>query len=325
MPDRITKFLHSRYAALPAGALMIAAAWSTHVDGSTPLQVDAGGIALPPAFRWIADADVSTWVALACNVAIMAALIILNNRYNLLRSMTMLAAVLFAAMQCATPHLTARFYTGPLLALVVCGCIGLMFGSYAQPEKRRQIFLVFFLLSAGMATQYAYAVYIPLMLLGCWQMRIMTARAAMAAIIGLITPWWLLLGLGIVHPADIRVPEPVKLLSYIDFSEGMQLGTAVVTAAVVFTASVALDFFRTIAYNARSRSYNGMIVLTGFITILAMAIDYNNVACYIPLMNVCAALQAAQFFVIHRSGRSWMGIAGLITVYISLYIWTMVD
>lgn len=325
MPDKITKFLHSRYAALPAGALMIAAAWSTHVDGSTPLQVDAGGIALPPAFRWIAPADVSTWAAIACNVAIMAALIILNNRYNLLRSMTMLAAVLFAAMQCATPHLTARFYTGPLLALVVCACIGLMFGSYAQPEKRRQIFLVFFLLSAGMATQYAYAVYIPLMLLGCWQMRIMTPRAAMAAIIGLITPWWLLLGLGIVDPADIRVPEPVKLLSYIDFSEGMQLATAVVTAAVVFTASVVLDFFRTIAYNARSRSYNGMIVLTGFITILAMAIDYNNVACYIPLMNACAALQAAQFFVLHRSGRSWLGIAGLIAVYISLYIWTMVD
>ncbi len=325
MPDRITKFMHSRYAAIPAGVLMIAAAWSTHVDGSTPLRVDAGGTALPPAYSWIADADLSTWAALACNVAIMAALIILNNRYNLLRSMTMLAAVLFAAMQCATPHITARFYTGPLLALVVCGCMGLMFGIYSQPWKRRQIFLVFFLLSAGAATQYAYAVYIPVMLLACWQMRVMSARAALAALIGLVTPWWLLLGLGIVQPADIRVPEPGSLLSYIDFSEGMQLGTAVVTAAGVFTASVVLDFFRTIAYNARSRSYNGLVVLTGFITILAMAIDYNNVACYLPLMNACAALQAAQFFVLHRSDRSWMGIAGLLAVYLSLYIWTMVD
>ncbi len=325
MPDRITKFLHSRYAALPAGALMIAAAWSTHVDGSTPLQVDEGGIALPPAFTWLSDADVSTWAAIACNVAIMAALIILNNRYNLLRSMTMLAAVFFAAMQCATPHLTARFYTGPLLALVLLGCIGLMFGSYAQPWKRRQVFLVFFLLSAGAATQYAYAVYIPLMLVGCWQMRIMSPRTALAAAIGLVTPWWILLGLGIVSPADIRVPEPVKLLSYIDFSQGVHLGTTMVVAAVVFIAAIVLDFFRTIAYNARSRSYNGMIVLTGFFTILAIAIDYNNVACYVPLMNACAALQAAQFFVIHRSGRSWMGIAGLLTVYLSLYIWAIVD
>lgn len=323
MPARITKFLHSRHAMLLAAALMILAAWSVNAAGSLVRIAGNRGTALPSANCWVADADVSMWLGIAANIAVIGLMVLVNRRYNLLRNLSMLFAALYAIMQAAIPDLTGQFYTGPLLAAVVMTCISLMFGCYARPWKRRRVFMVFFLLSAGAATQYSFAVYIPVMALACWQMRIISPRTVIAAVLGLVTPWWMLLGLGIVPPSDVHLPEIASLLSTIDFNDGMQLATAVLLGAVVFIAAVVLDFFRTMAYNARSRSYNGVIIITGFFTILAMAIDYNNVASYVPVLNMCASLQAAQFFIIHRSDRSWIGIACVLAIYTALYAWTI--
>lgn len=303
-----------------AATLMVLALWGTYASGSMPLITGDRGIALPSANCWL-PASTGLWAAVAAAVAIMAMMVYINRRFNLLRNLSTLFAVLFAAMTAATPDLGAQFGTGQLLALVMTVCTTLMFGSYARSMRRRQVFMVFFLLSAGTATQYAFAVYIPVMAVCCMQMRQGSLRTAVAAVLGLITPWWLLLGLGIESPARLHPPQFSSIFATFDFDEGLQLGVTVLFTACLFIVSVVLDFFRTMAYNARSRSYNGTILLMGFVTIVAMAVDYKNVSCYVPLLNVCASLQAAQFFVLHRTDRSWIAILSLIVAYTALYIW----
>ena len=320
MTARITDFFHSRYAAFAAVAVMIAAAWSAFAAGNPAnLPVDPGP-ALPPAGCWL-PAEFSLWASIAANIALIGLLVFINRHFNLLRSLSALFVVLFAAMQTAIPELTSQFYTGTLLAVVLASYIALMFGSYMMPTQRREVFLVFVLISAGAATQLSFAVYIPVMLLCCMQMRVMSWRTLLAALLGIITPWWLLLGLGIVEPAQLRIPGTTDIFSIIDFSADPQSAATILLSAGVFTASVLLDFLRTMAYNARSRSYNGVIVLTGFVTIAAIAVDFRNAAAYLPALNMCAALQAAQFFILHRGERSWIGISCLLAAYLSLFIW----
>jgi len=323
MPARITKFFHSRYAMLMASALMVLAAWSAFASGQTVRISGDSSIALPPVDAWIASGSTSLWMSVIANLAITGMLLYINHSYNLLRSLSMLFVVLFASMTAAIPGLSAQFHSGTLLALVLTCCISLMFGCYGRPRRRREVFMVFFLLSGGAAVQYAFVVYIPVMLLCCIQMRVMSARTAAAAVLGMVTPWWLLIGLGLIAPGDIHAPHITNLLSIIDFSDSIHLAVTALLTACVFTAAVVLDLFRTMAYNARSRSYNGTVVLTGFVTIIAMAADYNNAAAYMPVLNMCAALQAAQFFIIHRSAKSWIGISCLLTIYLALYTWTI--
>lgn len=321
MPARLSKFFHSRYAMLLAAVLMALAAWLTYASGELAPVCGDRGVALPSANCWLPSGPVSLWAGVGMELAVIAVMMAINRTYNLLRSLSMLFGVLYAFMAIATSELTAQFYTGPLLALTLACCVALMFGSYGRSDRRREVFLVFFMLSAGTATRHSFAVYIPVMALCCAQMRLMSVRTVVAALLGIVAPWWLLFGLGIVAPAGVHLPSPVALLSTINFSEGVQLAVTVSITAIIFVAAIVLDFFRTMAYNARARAYNGAIVAMGFVTILAMALDYNNVSSYIPTLNMCASLQAAQFFVIHRSERSWIGITSVIAVYAALFVW----
>ena len=306
---------------LLATVLMGLAAWGLFASGTMVHISGDRGIALPSANCWIASPYLSLWTGLAMCVAMIALLIFINRNYNLLRDLSMLPIVFFAFMMAATPELPAQFYTGTLLGVVVAVCIALMFGCYGRPDRRRRVFMVFFLLSAGVATQYAFVVYIPVMLMCCGQMRVLSARTVIAALLGVITPWWLLLGLGIVSPQQLHWPQLASVFSAFDMADSLQLAATALVTAIVFTTTFVLDFFRTMAYNARSRSYNGTIVLTGFITILAMAVDFTNMASYMAVLNMCAALQCAQFFIIHRTERSWLGIGGVLAVYVALYAW----
>ncbi len=318
---RLTRLMHSRAAMIVAALLMVAAAWATYAGGGVSPIAGDRGIALPSANGWLPAGAVSAVAGIASSLLIMALMLFLNRRFNLLRDMSGIFCVLFAAMQTATPALTAQFYTGPLLALTVGACMALMFGCYADPSRRRRVFLVFFLLSAGLATQYAFAVYIPLMLFCCWQMRIVSGRTMVAAALGLLTPWWLLTGLGIVAPGQLHVPQLAGLLSMFSFGDGARLAVTLLLTTAVLVIAVVFDLFRTIAYNARARSYNGTIVLTGAVTAIVMAVDYKNAATYVTLLNMLAALQGAQFFVIHRTERSWIGILALLCAYAALFAW----
>lgn len=319
---RITRFLHSRGAMIAAAVLMVLAAWSAYASGDDAILPGDRGIALPSPVSWLPDRFASLICGVASSLLTMGLMLFLNRRFNLLRDLSTLFCVLFAGMQAATPMLTSQFYSGSLLALTIGASLALMFGCYACPWRRRRVFLVFFLLSAGVAVQYAFAVYIPVMLLCCWQMRIMSGRTMVAVLLGLITPWWLLLGFGIVAPDQFHAPELSRMLSAFTFADGARLAVTLLLTSAVLIVAVVLDLFRTIAYNARARSYNGTIVLTGAVTIVAMAIDFKNVATYVPLLNMLAAMQGAQFFIIHRTERSWIGILALLAAYSALFAWS---
>lgn len=314
------KFMHSRAAMILATLLMILAAWQVFASGDGTVIAGDRGIALPSANLWPRTPLASALTGIGSTLLIMGMMLFLNRRFNLLRDLSVIGCTIFAAMQTATPMLTAQLYTGQLLALAVAACFALLFSCYGNPWRRQRVFLAFFILSAGVSTQYSFAVYIPVMLVCCWQMRIMSGRTLVAVALGILTPWWLLFGLGIISPDMLHVPHLSRLLSVFSFTDGALLAATLLLTVGVLAAAVVFDLFRTIAYNARSRSYNGTIILTGIVTAIAMAVDYNNVASYVPLLNMLAALQGAQFFIIHRTERSWIGILALLCAYMILSV-----
>lgn len=257
---------------------------------------------------------------IAATVATMVLMMLLNKVFNIMRSLTSLYVAFFAVMQLAVPEAITRFTTGSLLGVVVPACMLLLFSCYRNPESTRRIFLIFMLLSACAATQYAFLPYVLAMMIGCGQMGVFTRRTVAAIFMGLVTPWWLLLGFGIIEPADIRMPHIENIFSVIDPEDGIYLLATVGLTALIALACFVLNVFKTIAYNARTRAFNGSLTIMTLTTIVAMCVDYRNLPAYIPMLNFCAAMQAGHYFSTHRADKSIIAIALILAVYAALSI-----
>lgn len=301
--------------------VMVASAVFAVDSGLVSYFVGNKGLVFPSANEWIASPQTSLWVNLAVNALILALMIYINRAFNIPRTITLVYATAFAVMQTASPDVTAQFYSGSALCLVVTSCMVLMFSAYSNPASLRRVFLVFFLLSAAVATQYAYIFYIPVMALACVQMRIMTLRTVLAALLGIITPWWIMIGLGIISFSDFHLPKIMSVFSAGSGKQTLILAiTAGLTVLLIITAYM-MSILKLMTYNARTRACNGLMSLTTVVTIIAMAADFTNFQTFLPLLNLCAAFQLSHMLVIRNSPRSWIFISSIVIIYYTLYIW----
>lgn len=322
-PALISQKFHSRGAAMimiAVAALYVAL--SGKVDNVLPSSGDSG-LGLPAAGDWDLPAWWSIGINIALNIFIMAMMVIINKAFNVLRAMTWLEVGIFALMQAAVPRDVTEIGSGTLVAAGVTTCVYLLFGCYAAPERVRTVFLAFMILSLGTSTQYCFAFYIPLFWIVCMQMRIFGLRTFLASLMGIATVWIILFGFGIVTPASISLPDISAIFVSDNLHSSVYLLAVTALTAFMLVASIALNVFKTIAYNARSRAYNGALTIIAAFTVAAMALDFDNLLSYLPMLNVCASYQITHYFVNHRYDRQYIGILAVIGVYIALYIWRL--
>lgn len=315
----ITRTSHSRGFALSIALLTLAAACLFFGGGLTiPITGDKG-LGLPSANTWIPSGTLNFICALAGTAATVIIMLLLNKVHNVMRSMTSVYIAFFCMMQLATPELMTQFYTGTVLAIVVPLCMLLIFGCYRNPGTTRIVFLNSLLLSFFTASQYCFIFYIPAMLAGFAQMGIFNRRTLAATFMGLLTPWIILLGFGIIHPSDLHLPEFVSILSIANIEDMLIMLIAIGFTAVLTLGCYIFMLLRTIAYNARARAINGSFLVVTLITIFAMCIDFHNMISYVPMLNFCAAMEVTHFFSVHRAEKSFIAIFSLFTVYAVLF------
>ena len=315
----ITRTSHSRGFALIIAALTLVAACLFYGGGFSTAIGGNKGLGLPSANLWLPDGILNFIFAMCGTATTVVIMLLLNKVHNVMRSMTSVYIAFFCMMQLATPELMTHFYTGTVLAVVIPLCMFMLFGCYRNPGATRMVFLVALLLSLSTATQYCYAFYIPAMLIGIAQMGIFNRRTLAAAFMGLLTPWIILLGFGIVSPGELHFPEFVSVFSAIDFEDTLLLIFAIGFTAILTLVCYIFMLMRTIAYNARARAFNGAFLVVTLITMLAMCIDYYNITSYIPMLNFCAAMEVTHFFSVHRAEKSFIAIFSLLTVYAVLF------
>lgn len=321
--QELTQLLHSRYGfilMLFVSVVGTVAAWFmgdvVHMSGNN-------GFGLPSANEWIDNSAVSLVVSLALNITISFLLLYLNRRFNIIRSVSMLFAGMFLVMQGGQPSLMGQLYDGPVMCLIILLAIIPFFSTFQRPDRTRRIFLSFLLISLGSLTGYAYAVYLIVFLTGCFQMQCFSLRGLLAAITGIITPYWILWGFGVISLSSFRMPE---LINIFDALEGRDLAQIVVYTIVNLILGLGFGIFDMVkiySYNARARAYNGFWMILTIITTLFVIIDYTNLIIYLPILNCCTAIQIGHFFTINNMRRTYIPICGIYVVYIVLYVWSV--
>lgn len=249
-------------------------------------------------------------------------LLLTNRRFNMFRADTSLQAALFLTMLTALPPLGNTFGTGNILALTMTSAAFLLFTTYGDPHTRRRVFLMFTVVTALGMTSVVYLYYLPVLLIGCAQMRIFSIKTILAALLGIITPPWIALGSGLVSIDSIEMPGLATPMLDIDSPATITvLAVAAVTiiAGVTFTCA---NLIKVYSYNSQTRAMNGFYTILFLATALLTIIDFNNLSLYVPLLMAMAACQAGHFFAIRAAmPRSWVGIVVLMAVYWGSYVW----
>lgn len=286
---------------------------------------ESKGLGLPSAGGWVAPGELSLALNIALTIVAAMLMILLNKRYNIIRSMSSLYAAMFIVMQASLPGLACRFGDGTLLCVTTLFAAFILFSTYGRPGETRGVFMVFFLLAAGALTQYAYAFLIPVFLLGCVQMRILTFRTLLAAGIGIVTPVWILLGLGVIRLDEIALPDFTNIFSLLDRDDAILiLASAGFTVLVTIVTGVA-NFMKIYGYNSRARAFNGFFGILAGTTIMLLLVDFSNITVYLPLLNCCAAFQVGHFFVINRHRRTYIPIIALILIYAAFSLRSLIE
>lgn len=224
-------------------------------------------------------------------------------------------------LQVSDPYVTTTLFDGTLLALFVVATTYIIFNSFQSSTSKRSIYITFTILSAACTFQYAFLYLIPVYFIGFLQMRAMSLKGTIAMILGLITPFWILLGFGIVTFSDFMPPHLANVWDHLDLTQsGMLISSAAITGLLTLILLV-VNAFHILSYRTQIRAYNGFFTILSVFTILAMMIDYNNILIYLPMLNICLAIQMAHFFTINTYRRRYLIIFLFIIACTAIYLW----
>lgn len=317
------RFIHSRNAVGVMTLMAGGAMWVASKAGVTAPPSYTCGIVKTVTQPLVASGDISLYISIGINIALL--LIYLNKIFNPMRVMTNLQAGLFMIMQGAIPASAVWFGSGEMLALVAILCVFLLYASYSDSGAMRNIFLAFLLISALSAADTAALILLPVFWLALAQMRIFSLRSVLASLMGLATPWVILIGLGIVPVDMIQFPLP-KVASFSAAApDDVPMLVTVATTAFLTLAAWLQNAMKILSYNARYRAFQSVLSVLSLVSILAVTLDYTRVMAYIPLLNCCAAMQAAHLFAaVHRREKSYLAILSLVFIYILFYLWTII-
>lgn len=322
--QRITDFLHSRYGFMLMALMSVAAAGGAYIQAPTMAPGAGWGPLMFSFAEWFSKIPpVSLAVAVALNFFIALLLIYINKHYNVLRSISYLFAGLFLVMEAALPTLFVHMSDGIFIAVVVLLSLIPLYTTFQDSERTRRVFLSFCIVSAGALVDITCAAYLIALFVGCFQMRCITLRTMLAAVLGIITPWWIAWGTGALSVAAIRLPEFVSLFSVL---EVMKIAQVLVYAGTSLALGIGFGMFNLLkiySYNARTRAYNGFLVVLAITTVALMVVDYNRLVIYLPMLNVCTAIQMGHFFIINRRKRSYIPVICVIGIYAVLYLWAL--
>ena len=272
---------------------------------------------------WISSNDTSCFVAVLCNIVIGVLLITLNIMYRYIKTYNCFVfAAVFVLLQGVNPFLSTRFFVGTALCLVVVVSLLFLFDLYGKQQLASQgVFLVMALLSFFSIYHYVFLLLVPLFIVGFAYMRAINMRTVLAIIFGLATPYWIALGTGLESITSFQAPELSLVWSEAPTFAGKSWAVSVAIAITALTVLLTVGTFKTMLnYSVHVRAYNNFFVALSVFVLLLMIVDYNDFLFYIPLMNLCFAIQFGHWYVVTRhetrqAVTMWLMVA-MLTAYI---------
>ena len=299
--EHINEYFNGRPFMLLCTLALVAVTVIAVTLGVEPVGTRCSGIFFTLQGDFFGVSPLSAGVNLLCLLATGGVMLALNKVFGYVRSVTHLFVSAFFLLQLANPAALVSFNAGTLLSLVTAVAAMPLFAAYQDKHSQRSIFLIFALVAAGCLFDYGFLVLIPAFLLGFLNMGVLNLKGVLAMLFGLVTPFWIILGLGIVSPADFVAPDMHGIWHLADdTATTLRLVLAAVTAVLGIVLAV-VNLLTIMNYRRQPRVYNAFIVFVLVSVVIALCVDCGDVAVYLPLLNLTAGVQVAHAHTLHTT------------------------
>lgn len=227
---------------------------------------------------------------------------LLNKSNNLIRTGQPIWATLLVVYTASMPVVSGSFNSGAPMLLLVLLMLAMLFDNYKARSAPRTLFGVGTCIGLGAIFNHAALLFILPVVLAAISLKCFRWREAVGFALGIIVPYWILLGLGLCRPWEIHLPElttPASIMRdaavepyrarimYFIISGGCGI-----FAAAVLSLKNAIRLF---AGNSKIRICNNAVNYIGLTSVGGMCIDFGNADAYIMVCLFWITMQFANF------------------------------
>ena len=269
--EHTNEYFNGRSFMVLCAVMLMAVTFVALGSGIQPPSPQGHGIFFTIKVPLIADATLSAVVNLLCLLVTGGILLAVNKVFTFVRSMTHLCVSAFFLLQLANPSGLVSFHAGTLMCLVMA------------------LTLTPALVATGCMFHYGFLILIPVFLLGFLNLGVLNLKGVLAMFFGLVTPFWIILGLGIVSPTEALAPQWMAL----QWPAVNPLIILAAATAVLGIVLAALNLHTIMNYRMQTRVYNAFFIITLVLAVIGMCLDHQDLNVYLPLLNLMVAVQVA--------------------------------
>lgn len=291
------------------------------VSGLSVTQGSTAGVCFSSISTLALSPFISTLLSVVGIIGVCAVLSLINKIYSFTRDVTYIFASSFLLLSIVYPEIVTRLSDGTILALIVVWLSYLLFSTYQSMYPQRRVFLISVILSCCCMFQYTFVYLIPVFFIGFLQMRAMYIRSALAMLFGLVTPFWIVLGLGIIGLEDLHAPQLANVWEHLGVEQYRNLIILLSVTAFVTLVLLIANVLQIINYKMQVRAYNGFFLVLTILTMILMAVDFDNVMVYFPVLNLCLSIQIAHSFTIQKYLRRYIPYLLFVLSCLGVFVW----
>lgn len=278
-----------------------------------------GGICLAIPGVEESSPELVTGVNVLLLIGCAAALLFLNRRYLFVRNADLLLPALFLLGTAALPA-TAASPASTLQTVLLTLVAALMLPLYKAPRPQANIFTAASFISLGSMFAAGMLLAIPFMIFMAVSVKALTPRAVAAMLLGLLSPWWILLGIGFIAPDSLNIPIPVTVFNLPpgqgpDLSGWIFIGTLSLAGFLTFIGREV----QTYSGNVRSRQSARIFLWIFLFSCCGILFDTASWQAYTATLCLGATVGFTQLLSPENQPRTLSIIIGIALLYILIF------
>lgn len=279
------------------------------------------GICLPSPNMWNLS-PLASWVVFMFILAgTTVGLSLVNKNFSIVPGSGAMLPGMFMLTSASIPWISGSLTSSCLMAPALLACLAILFNNYRSRNAAQGVFLVATILSLGSMIQYGFMLMAVPMLVIAAMFKSLHWREIFAFLMGLLAPYWIGVGLGLIPLDAFVIPNLSKIWERVLSPEMMLTGLLNIAFTAVLTLILGLNnALKLFAGNVRRQSFNTAIGIIEFSAALFMVLDYNNFTAYITSFYMAAAFQYANVFALWKIRKPWIPTLILCAIYLAFFI-----
>ncbi|MDE7421737.1 MAG: hypothetical protein K2N35_16225 [Muribaculaceae bacterium] len=248
-----------------------------------------------------------------------------NKKYSFVRSTEALLPTALAVILASNPVNTSYLGAPAVMLIANLICLDIMMKAYNTENATTSMFAVATYLSVGSMVQYAFLALILIYPIMAIMMKVLRIKEIVAYLMGLVAPYWVGLGFGLISFSDFRMPHFLVNLPNADGNYLLMVFISLGMLALVGLMMMLNNAMLIYAGNMRVRTFNNMINLLGFSCGIFMIADFDNFGAYASSFCFAVAVQISNFFAMRRVPQSPIWFWGLLSLFMAFFVFMLIE